>query len=299
MRIVKPSLQTHFGLSTQTYCFTWSITPVLGALQLPALGFTSHDRDITSLGLLCKSKSDTLPTQFPFAVGLPNAALDAVMLFDAGALSEDDVVSGRFDGARVKLRAVNWQAPDDAVDLFGGFLGKAKHDGNAVTFELNPWSALLNLDMGRVYTDKCPFPRYARGLCRNGADVGGLSDGPDIAQNTKSAPIGAVYSASHFVLTGANVAALADGYANFGIVRFESGPNAPAEFDVVKSSPVQGGQEIWLNLPAFDLPELGQSVSLERGCNRTDIDCRARANFPNFGGFNNFPLKEGLNSIRE
>jgi uncharacterized phage protein (TIGR02218 family) len=301
MRIIPASLEEHFGLAEQTFCFAWRITPVRGALLMPTEGFTNHDRDLTSNGLLHKSSAHTLPTAFPFSIGLPNNALEAMLLFDGLALDESDVAAGKYDGARVSLHALNYAGdPDEVLDLFGGFLGKAQFGKEAATFELNPWSTLLNGEMGRVFTEKCPYPRFARGYCANGIDVGGLADGPVISSFTKVAAVTTVYSASHFTITGGALSGLAADWANYGILRFTDGPLDGAEFDVVKQNAASSNTvEIWLNLPAPVRPASGDMVALERGCNRTKADCIARNNLSNFGGFPYMPLREGLTRQRE
>ena len=298
MREVHADLLEHFGLSARSFCFAWEIRRQMGALQLAPEGYTNHDRDISSGGVLYRSSANTAPTSIPFGIGASNNALEATLLFDGFAFDERAVALGAYDGARVKLRALNWRDPEKSLLLFGGFLGAPHFDGEQATFELNPTLSLLGEEMGRIYGPRCPYPRFGRGLCRNGADVDGASDGPDIANYTRAGSVIGVSSNGHFRVGGA-AAGAPDGWSNFGVVRFESGANAGGEWDVVKHLQSGGAGEVWLALPTTFRVQIGDAVALERGCNRTKEDCIARANYVNFGGFPNFPLEEGLKTTRE
>jgi uncharacterized phage protein (TIGR02218 family) len=295
-------LEYHFGLAKQTWCFAYEVFPVLGALELAPEGFTTLDKDITSQGRLFRSRANALPTDLPFSVGVPNNALEATLLFDGGVINASSVAMGKYDGARLNIYALNYSGDLDIRErLFGGFLGKADYGTEAATFELSPNSVVLNRDLGGRYVRSCSHPRYGRGFCRNGEDVDGLDDGPDIADFTRTGTVGTVTSAGNFRISGITAEQAPDNWADYGVLRFTSGPLSGAEYDVVRWLAAAGGDlgQVWLNVPAHLQPSPGDSVALERGCDRTWEACLARANTPNYGGFAHFPGSDGMSRYKD
>ena len=296
-RSVSANLKNHFGLSTTTYCFCWLVQPTVGILTLPAEGFTSLDRDIVIAGQLFKSRSNAAPTSLPFSIELPNNAVEITLVFDAGALDARKVATGYYDRAVVQLYAVNYvaalanPATDQVLSLMGGTLEKAEWDENAATFELSTWAAHVNREGNAVYLPQCPYPRFGRGFCHNGADVDGLADGPAIADWTRTATVASVVSGSEIFVSGFSED---EAWADFGILRFDSGDNDGAEVDIARHLIQSGGVRLLLNIPAPLTIAVGDSLFIEKGCARTPEACKAFLNFDNFGGFPFFPLRDGM-----
>jgi len=279
VRDIPAALETHFGLASTSYTYKLVITPRNGAVE----GYTTLDRDFVSNGVTCYSNSNVLPATFPTTLALAKNAVDARILFDVARFSREKVEAHFYDEASYELAAVNYRGDlDEEVVLMGGRFGKAAIDDNGAVIELLDFGALTNKPMGHETRQNCAARRYARDYCYNDPALGGLGDGPNIedAAHHRVATVAAsITSARHFFLDGIVGSTPPDGWANNGVLRVTSGPNAGVE-EVVKSWLASG--EIKLALPLPYLPADGDTVVLEEGCGRSWADCQAKNNTNNF-----------------
>ncbi len=101
-----------------------------------ALGFTNHDRPLAFGGLLYDSAPGMAPSAIVQGDGLEIDTMDIAGALSAGALTADDLVAGRWDGAAVTLSLVDWRDPGGAsLELARGSLGDiAAGEGNDPSF---------------------------------------------------------------------------------------------------------------------------------------------------------------------
>lgn len=100
-----------------------------------ALGFTSHNRDLTFAGM----RHRAAPGMVPSAIRR-DASLESELVEVEGVLADDaicaaDLAAGRFDGARVAIGILDWETLEHAV-LFSGSLGSVSATGLAFEAEL-------------------------------------------------------------------------------------------------------------------------------------------------------------------
>lgn len=89
-----------------------------------ALGFTSHDNALLVDGLLHRARPGMTPSAIVLGDGLEADDMDVDGALSSTALTADDLVAGRWDGARLSLFLVDWRAPDDGqLALASGTLG--------------------------------------------------------------------------------------------------------------------------------------------------------------------------------
>jgi len=307
---------THFGLDEAANCFCWRIVPrMAGAPAQPQWGlppgygapegYTSLDRDLLIDGLVYQSSANVLPTQIPTNIGLEPDGVEATLLFaDAAPLLRSRVEMRLYDGALVHLFALPWEAflagqtnSSDIARLLAGRLGSAEFDDSAATFELLPWSSLANLTVGRTTSDLCDCARFGRGRCLNLV----LRDGVDITQNgrtiTASVAAPPPGQLAHGMKLWVNPGSpRATGWATWGVLRITSGPLAGAELSI-KSWTVgaAGVVEVDLRVPCAVVPDVGTTLQIEEGCDRSPAMCKTkepnpstptgRGNLFNFRGF--------------
>lgn len=77
-----------------------------------ALGFTSHDRRLLVDGLWHEARPGMSPSAVVLGDGLAADDMEVSGALSAGALTRADLLSGRWDGARLRLFLVDWRAPD-------------------------------------------------------------------------------------------------------------------------------------------------------------------------------------------
>ena len=112
-----------------------------------ALGFTSHDRPLRVDGLLHAARPGMNPSAVVIGDGLSADDMEVAGALSANALTRDDLIAGRWDGARLSLFLVDWRAPDAGRQaLAQGVLGDvAVGEGADAGFTaelLGPGSAL-------------------------------------------------------------------------------------------------------------------------------------------------------------
>lgn len=314
--VITANALLHFGLDEAATCFCWIIIPrKAGAPAQPDFGlpegygkpegYTSLDRNLLVDGLLFVSAANVLPTQIPSNIGLDIDGVEATLLFpDAAPLLRERVEMRLYDGALAYLFALPWEAflagqatSADIVPLLAGRLGGAEFDDNAATFELLPWSALANTNIGRTTSDSCDCARYGRGRCLNLILLDGINitlHGRTIAATVAAPPAGQDVHGMRLWVSPSQ--ARATGWANFGILRLASGSLEGAELPV-KSWTVwpSGLVEVLLRVPCPVLPDVGAPLWVEEGCDRSRTMClkkepnpdapTGRGNIWNFQGF--------------
>lgn len=76
-----------------------------------ALGFTSHDASLLIDGLMHLARPGMTPSAVVLGDGLEADDMEVAGALSAGALTADDLLAGRWDGARVQLFMVDWRQP--------------------------------------------------------------------------------------------------------------------------------------------------------------------------------------------
>lgn len=250
-----------------TLAFVWRIERSDGV----ALGFTSHDRDLDRDGLRHSSAPGMLPSAARLTDGLDADDMELAGALTSAALTATDLASGRWDGARLTLAAVDWADPDAApVPIVrGGFGSVALKDG---AFEVALRGATAALDIG-VAEEISPSCRATLGDRRCRVDLNG--------RRRRATVIAAVRS----TMTLAEVPA-ADGAFEYGTLRWLGGDNAGLSARIVASA---GATLTLAEAPPLPLvPPV--AVEIVEGCDRQFATCGARfANAANFRGEPHLP----------
>ncbi len=110
-----------------TLAFLWRVERADGI----ALGFTSHDRDLTRDGFVYRAAPGMVPSAIRLSDGFEADDVDLDGALTSGAFTEEDLRVGRWDGARLVLSAVDWGDPQaEPVILVRGTFGSvALRDG--------------------------------------------------------------------------------------------------------------------------------------------------------------------------
>lgn len=101
------------------------------------LGFTSHDKDVVMGGLILRANPGMVPSSITESLGLEHDGLDLKAALTAGAINEDDLMAGRWDGARLEVFLFDWTDPGAPVrPLASGELGTVAFGSSGFTAEL-------------------------------------------------------------------------------------------------------------------------------------------------------------------
>jgi uncharacterized phage protein (TIGR02218 family) len=251
-----------------TLAFCWRVERRDGI----CLGFTTHDCELVRGGLAYRPSPGLLPSAIAQEAGFGAAALDVSGALSAGAITADDLVEGRWDGAAVELFVIDWEDPGgERLDLLRGELGEATVRDGAFEAELRGPAALLD----------APASEQTSPECR--AELGDRRCRVDLAPRTRIARIAAVDEGGALELDAGTIA---DGAYAGGRLRWLGGRNSGLASGIGAS---QAGRLI-LAEPPPHAPAPGDLVEVREGCDKSLATCVARfANGENFRGEPHLP----------
>ena len=94
------------GLDEARLCRAWIVVRKDGQ----RLGFTDHDRDLVVDGVTCRASGGWSPGARDAAAGYAPGQGAALGVLDDAGVTEADLASGLYDGARVAELRVDWSA---------------------------------------------------------------------------------------------------------------------------------------------------------------------------------------------
>lgn len=238
------------------------------------IGITAHDRDLDVEGLTYRAAPGMTPSAISRSAGLDADSMDVTGALTSAAITETDLLAGRWDGARVSLFAIDWAAPGATVALAEGRIGAVETRDGALTAELRGLSAQLERPLVEETSPEC---RAALGDRRCRVAMAG---------RRRFARVTAVAGTT---LTLDDVEPETNTYGG-GRLRWFGGANAGLEDAIVRS----GGAAVTLRRP----PRFGGAgalVELIEGCDKSLATCAGR--FGNAANFRGEPWLPGLDLL--
>lgn len=268
---VSEALVAHLATGSTTLCRCWAVARRDGV----TLGFTDHDNDLTFEGVLFRADSGLTGQALQQTTGLAVDNGEAMGALRSDAVTEADLVAGRYDAAEVRAWLVNWADVGQRHLLFRGTIGEVQTGGGAFRAELRGLTETLGQPMGLVYQRHCNA-RLGDGAC--GVN---LSDPAHAAE--------AVVIEAH----GGGDLRLS-GLAGYGAEWFARGrlevlSGAAAGLAAMVKCDTPDGADRWIALWQ-DLRVAvvaGDRVRVQAGCDKRAETCKAK--FGNFGRFRGFP----------
>lgn len=236
------------------------------------IGFTSHDRMLVVDGRDHAAAPGMVPSAVTRSAGFDVATLDVKGALTSDRVTAADLAAGRWDGARVRMFAVDWGDPGGPrVELARGEIGDVSVADGAFTAELRGSTAVLERAVVEQTSPECR------------ASLGDRRCRVDMAGRVAVARVAEVVSGQVLVLDRAEPEANAYGY---GRVRFLDGANAGLSVAVTASD----GDRITLRDPPRLSVAAGERIELRQGCDRLLATCAGRfANVVNFRGEPHLP----------
>jgi uncharacterized phage protein (TIGR02218 family) len=279
--MTRAALLEHLASGATTICRAWTITRRDGQV----LGFTDHDQEIYVAGVRCRADTGMTARVLQQTTGLSVDNTEAFGALSAAAITEADLMAGRYDDAEVRAYLVNWRSPTDYIEQFRGYLGEVMRSGGAFKADLRGLSERLNRPNGLAYTPYCS------------AILGDEKCRFNLSQ--PAFMVEAVVSNSEddrsFRLSG--TFGFDDRWFEGGRFDVTSG-TAAGLFGVVKSDRQDGSArqiELWQSIGSGVM--LGDQIRLRAGCDKTATTCRNKfGNFLNFRGFPHIPGEDWLAS---
>jgi len=274
-------LYAHLETGATTVCRAWEILRKDGLW----FGFTDHDTDLTFGGQVYKANSGLTARALQQTTGLSVDNTEAVGALSDLAVTEEDILAGRFDGAGLTGWEVNWANLDDRVLTFRGTIGEITRGAGAFQAELRGLTEALNQPQGRAFQRSCP------------AVLGDANCGFNLSQPGFSVELAVDAVTQNRVLGFVGLGAFEDRWFEKGRLIVQSGA-ARGVIGVIKNDRMAGDRrvvELWQMVgPKL---EVGDIVRMEAGCDKRAETCRLKFNnFLNFRGFPDIPGEDWLTS---
>lgn len=264
-------LASHIGTRTHTRCSMLRLDLKDGT----SIGITDHDRDLSfDLGdgaISYSAATGILPSDVKLSAGFDADNFEVTGPI-ADLVTREAVLGGRFNRARARLFQVNWKSlASGAIKILAGDVADARVEGGKFVLAITSDIARFNQVVGSVITPYC------------NADFGDTRCG--YTPEEISATVTAAISDLSFTVTFTG--SYANDYFNGGTVEFATG-------DLAGTAPVEifdwtAAGVITLFTALADIPSIGDTLAVKRGCARTRAACKDYGNILNFRGFPEVP----------
>jgi uncharacterized phage protein (TIGR02218 family) len=273
----REGLLTHLETGATTVCRAWAIDRADGV----QFCFTDHDGDLQFDGMVFKANSGLTARALQQSTGLSVDNTEALGALSGLAITESDILAGRFDGATLRSWQVNWANPSDRMLQFRGSLGEVTRAAGAFQAELRGLAEALNHPNGRSFQTACA------------AVLGDASCGFDPARPGYSEELTVTEVKDQRLLRAPALAA--DRWYEKGRLRVLTGA-AKGAIGIIKNDRIDASGrlvELWQQIGGGLTP--GDRVRLEAGCDKRAETCRLKFNnFNNFRGFPHIPGEDWL-----
>lgn len=236
---------------------------------------TGHDRDLHIGGVTYRAAPGMTPAAIERRDGLDPAATDVRGALTADAITEGDLLAGRWDGARVTVAMTDWSAPDTPALLATGTIGAVEIDGSGFGAELRGPAAALDRPVAEETSAEC---RAVLGDRRCRVAMAGRRR------------FARVVSADGGTLTLDTAEPVADAYGG-GTLHWFGGENTGLVSAVARSQ----GAVAMLRMPPPFVPRPGTLVELVEGCDKSIATCAGR--FGNAANFRGEPYLPGIDLL--
>ena len=233
------------------------------------LALTSHDQVVRSEGINYQPEPGIAPAAVTRTIGLEPHFSEVAGALSSESLETIDLALGRWDGARVRLAAVDWRDSETAaIQLIGGAIGSVSIDGDGFTADLLGAAAKLDEPV-------CPATSAE---CR--AEFGDEQCRVDLAGRTTVAQ---VVSCDENEIT---LDRAFDGKLVLGRLRYLSGANCGISTVILA---VNAAAVTIRDIPKAPV-DVGCMIELREGCDKRFATCVQRfANGVNFRGEPHLP----------
>ncbi len=266
-------MNTHINSETTSLATCWKVTRKDGEV----FGFTDFDRDLTVDSIIYQAATGYTRSAIHTIANLAVDNLDIESAIDSEILKANDLRAGVWDGATVEIFLVNWSALNQGkVILKRGTVGEIVLKDTVFHAELRGLSQALSQQIVELYTPDCR------------ADLGDSRCKINLAALTVSGTITNVTDRRTFADTSR---AEADAYWNGGLIIWGSGANTDRKMEV--KSFIGGNFTLYLPMP--DNIEVGDTYTLQPGCDKSFGMCKARYN--NVKNFRGEPHVPGSDQI--
>ncbi|NJK40570.1 MAG: DUF2163 domain-containing protein [Acaryochloridaceae cyanobacterium SU_2_1] len=276
MKILDPALLNHLGAAATSLAWCWLVERQDGE----SLGFTNYDQDLVIAGLTYQAATGFAPSAYTSDSTLSVNNQELTSILDAEAITESDLLGGKYDAAKVSIFLVNTASLPSSLDvlpiapkhvtLATGYIGEVRHTPTRYAAELRSLSQKLQQRYSQVTSKLC---RY---------DLGDSRCGVNLSTHRYAVQVISITNNRTFQISGA----VPTGVLSYGTAVFTSGDNDGWGTIIA--------QHLGAELQLFELAPfflaVNDTLTITAGCDKTiDGGCTRFGNQINFGGEPHIP----------
>ena len=277
------ALEVTLASGVTTLCRCWAVSRRDGQV----LGFTDHDLPLQFEGIEFRADAGLTASEIAQTTGLSVDNTEAMGALSDPLINEIDIDAGKYDGAEVREWLVNWADVTERRLRFRGTIGEIRRGSGAFHAELRGLTEVLNQPQGHIYQRSCGAV-LGDARCRFDLTTAGFFE-ERVFEQIETARVFTFSNMGNFPL----------GWFEGGRLIVTSGDAAGLDAVIKRDSFQSDGSRqfvLWEGLGV--LPETGDQLRLEAGCDRRFATCQAKfANHENFRGFPDIPGEDWLVSV--
>jgi uncharacterized phage protein (TIGR02218 family) len=275
MRQLSEAFAARLAAGGTSLCACWRFARSDGAV----FGATDHDRAIVLDEVIHEPANGLRVATFESSAGLAPGRAMAQGVISAAFITEADLDAGLWDGAKVDVWRVDWEAPEHRVHIWSGRLSEIARQGARFTAELVSLKAGLERMVGRTYSRNCD------------ADLGDARCGADLDDPAYRSEGLVTEALGPKRVRVSGLGGFDDGWFAGGVLSWMGGSNAGAAARVIHHT----GDEIELAAAPRLAIEASDAFAITAGCNKSFGICGAK--FSNQSNFRGFPHMPGPDAI--
>lgn len=273
MRSASAQLTAHLAGEVTSLAVCWQLSLVDGTV----MGFTDHVADLVISGVTYQAATGFSPTAIESKDRFSVDNLDVEGVLDSSAITEADIMAGKYDFAEILIFEVNvTDLSQGAYTPRRGWLGEVSIKSSQFIAEVRGLSQKLSQNIVELYSPTC---RAIFGDNRCKANK---------ASYTFTGSVNTVTSRQVFI---SNAMTQAAGYFSSGEVEWLTGANAGRRMEIKEFS----NKQFTLALPMPNAVAVGDTFKAVAGCDKTITTCATK--FANGTNFRGEPYVPGMDKV--
>ena len=273
MRTASTNMALHLAGEVTTLAVCWKLSLVGGTI----MGFTDHTSDLTISSQLYKAATGFSPTSVETKDKFSVDNLDVAGILDAAAITEADIMAGKYDFAEIEIFLVNvTDLSQGTVTQRRGWLGEVTMKNGQFVAEVRGLAQKLSQNIVDLYSPTCRAV-FGDGRCK-----------ANLASYTVGGTVNTVSSRQILI---SNSMMQAAGYFSGGEIQWITGANAGRRMEIKEFA----NKQFTLVLPMPNNVAVGDTFNAIAGCDKTIASCIAK--FNNAVNFRGEPYVPGMDKM--
>lgn len=292
MKYAPAGLITQLNSEVSTLCWCWKATRRDGQV----FGFTTHDQNLTFANVTYLAETGVLATNAQSKIGASVDNMDIAGILDSVVISEEDLRGGKWDGAKIEVMLVNWNATGQRLTIQTGTIGDVTIKKLQFVAEMRSLAQQLQTTIGRTLKRRCDA-NFADEKC-----------GIDKYQWMNFGTVMNVIDENTFEYIVDNNTYYSDPPTNSvaivpkdfsqlipqgGLLTWTSGTNSGSSIEVLDID--APNSKVHISIPMAYEVAFGDTFTIISGCDKNFSTCKNYGNQVNFRGCPHIP---GVDAIR-